>query len=101
MKLTKQTLPHTYLQCSEVEIAAQVPRKSGGQCDQDDQLTIQKKLAYERHVGGTGHLCERLEWRVLSAAGDEEDSSGSQQTDGRHDHVSRLLGHLVLKPFSK
>lgn len=77
MKFTDQTLPHTYLQCSEVEIAAQVPRKSGGQCDKDDQLTIQKQLAYERHVGGTGHLWEEgLEWRALSTAGDEEESYG-------------------------
>lgn len=101
MKFTSQTSPHTYLQCSEVEIAAPVPRKSGGQCDKDDQLTIQMKLAYERHLGGTGHLCERLEWRALSTAGDEEGGYGSQQTEKRHDHVFSLLGHLVLKPFSK
>lgn len=49
MKLISQTLPHTYLQCSEVEIVAQVPKKSGGHCDRDDQLTIQRELASGRH----------------------------------------------------
>lgn len=48
MKRANQTLPNTYLQWSEAEIAAQVPRKSGRQCDKDDQLTIQRRLTYGR-----------------------------------------------------
>lgn len=44
MKSANQALPHPYLQWSEVGIIVQVPRKSGGQCDKDDQLTTQRRL---------------------------------------------------------
>lgn len=97
-------LPHTHLQCFEAEIAAWVPRKSGGQCDKNDHAPFKRGLHVGDARGGV------YTWGLsgepsLSSAG----CDGAAVAAGRQRAIATMcssplahpaLNHVVSVPFT-